>query len=47
MAQRHAQIPCGNPPVSLELKTLLQAYRFKSSYSKQIALNTGWLCIFK
>jgi len=31
MTQRHAQISCGNPPVPLELKTLLQAYRFESS----------------
>jgi len=35
-----------NPPVPLDLKTLLQAYFFESNYAKQIALNTGWLCIF-
>jgi len=29
--------------VNLELKTLLQAYRFESSYGKQRVLNTsGW-----
>jgi len=42
MTQRHAR----NPPVPLELKTLLQTYSFESSYGKQIVLNTGWLCIF-
>jgi len=36
ITQRHARISRGNPPVPLKLKTLLQAYRFESSYGKQI-----------
>ena len=46
MTQRHARISRGNPPVPLELKSLLQANRFESSYGKQIVLTTGRICFF-
>jgi len=46
MTKRHARISRGNPPVPLELKTSLQAYRFELNWGKQRVLNTGWLGIF-
>jgi len=32
--QRHARISCGNPPVPLELKTLLQVYLNRAKASR-------------
>jgi len=43
MTQRHASISLGNPPVTLELKTLLQAYLFES---RQADSADHWLVMY-